>query len=221
MEPPERDVPVFNSLIELTPYVKLETLHGGNLYVFNSSLAIEAGFSNEIVGLAKEIVSFQNEVLSGGINFVNPIEKSTFPILSAYLFRYRDNLKSVSAENTSPINPCGDMDYPIPDHRPGTSFYSASAPEQVLLKMGFHKTLGYACGNYVEVDCANDYTSPTWYNGPYGYCEAPIFRMHAATYPSNTSQYSMHGPEPNPELSSYIWPYWSWGVYVKWWHDTF
>ncbi len=32
--------------------------------------------------------------------------------------------------------------------------------------------------------------------------------------------YNTQGPEPNPEVLSYIgsWPYFSWPGYVRWWH---
>ncbi len=32
--------------------------------------------------------------------------------------------------------------------------------------------------------------------------------------------YDISLPEPNPELLSYVWPTWWWGIYVRWWHNT-
>lgn len=208
-------------LLALSQFVYERVIDGIRQQYFDISAANQSGFSENAINLTMEIVTFQNNLLAKTILIDDKPEETSYPYLTRYLESHNKKF-TLSPKSVGELrSPCGDMDHPVPASRPGTSFYTVPNPEQTLFYMDFHKTLGYACGNYVEVDCDHDYTSPTWNNGEYGYCEAPRFRMHAATYPSNPSQYSMHGAEPNPELSSYIWPYWDWGVYVKWWHDTF
>lgn len=119
-----------------------------------------------------------------------------------------------AALDVASVQPCGDWDHPVPAKAPPHVNYG---PSPSFESMGFHKTAGYACGANTEYRCATDYTRARDYNGPYGHCDSPRFRDQGQVV--SGGKWIQFG-EPNPEISSYVWPYWNWGAYVKWWHDN-
>ncbi|MCJ8306930.1 MAG: hypothetical protein HRU07_07785 [Nitrosopumilus sp.] len=47
-------------------------------------------------------------------------------------------------------------------------------------------------------------------------CDNGVFREQAII--RSTVGYSVYNPEPNPEITTYMWPTWWWGPYVYSWH---
>jgi len=214
---------VSQDIRRLAPFVQDVQKNTIRLQIFDAKAALKNGFSPDTVLLVQEIVEFQNCLMTASATgkknvMAEPIDTVKYPRLSTFLkMRRQEKPESIS----TPIEPCGELSFPVPDHRPQRYPGTSSNPEQTLLELGFHYTWGYACGDYVEIDCDHDFTQGVWNFGPYGYCEKPLFRMHGATDPKRPTWYSMHGPEPNPELNTYVWPYPTWGVYVYWWHHEF
>lgn len=216
---------IARNIRKLAPYVATAQKNNINLQTFNAKGALENGFSKDIVFLVQEIIQFQNgmmaELASGKKNvMVEPLDAAKYPRLVAF-YKMKPQGQMFKIKDVERVEPCGDYSHPIPDSKPDPLVGYSYNPEQTLFDMGFHRTAGYACGIYVEIDCDHDFTSGTWSNGPYGYCESPRFRMHGATNQYAPTWYSIHGAEPNPELHSYVWPYYDWGNYVYWWHQNF
>jgi len=209
----------------LAPYVLTVQENNIRMQTFNAKAALKNGFSEDMVLLVKEIIEFQNGMMkaiaSGKKNVMTePLDVIKYPRLAAF-YDMKPQGQPVEIKGVERIEPCGDYAHPIPDSKPDPLVGYSYNPEQTLFDMGFHRTAGYACGIYVEIDCDHDFTSGTWSNSPYGYCESPRFRMHGATNQYAPTWYSIHGAEPNPELHSYVWPYYDWGNYVYWWHQKF
>lgn len=116
------------------------------------------------------------------------------------------------------IRPCGERDHPVPDHNPPAEPQGTyDDPHAELRRRGFHRTADYACDASAH-GCAGDYTRGRGYDGPHGHCPAPAFRDHARIDgDAITVQYG----EPNPEVDRYDWPYPSWPLYVRWWHERY
>lgn len=216
---------IARNIRSLAPYVATVQENNISLQTFDAKGARDNGFSTDMVFLVQEIIQFQNGMMtalsSGNKNVMaEPLDAAKYPRLVAF-FKIKPYVRPFGVTDGERIEPCGDYSYPVPDRRPDRWEAYSFNPEQTLFDMGFHRTAGYACRDYVEVDCDHDFTSGTWNNGPYGYCESPRFRMHGATDEKRPTWYSIHGAEPNPELHSYVWPYYDWGNYVYWWHQKF
>ena len=116
--------------------------------------------------------------------------------------------------------PCGNKDNPVLNYTPSWLLFSGYPnPGQTPINRGFHKTAGYACVQDPLVTCDYDYTRDRSYSGPYGVCSPPRFRDQGIVV-SSTSFNIQYG-EPNPEILSYTWPYWNWGLYVQWWYTNY
>jgi len=190
--------------------------------IFDAQTALKNGFSEDTVLLAQEMIDCSNEMLkaatAGAKSITNsPLDVEKYPKLAVFF-----NLASQQQTNksTNTIEPCGDWEHPVPNSRPPATYYTAGDSEQALIGKEFHHTAGYACGEYdASPNCTEyDFTRGRGISGPYGDCAAPRFRDHGVI---ERRRYSIHGAEPNPEIASYLWPYWNWGPYVKWWHSKF
>lgn len=153
---------------------------------------------------------------------IHTLNPAKFPNLSIYLSENSNIAAEQDSQNliTADPTPCGNKDYPVPNYTPSwLPFSGYPNPGQTLINWGFHKTAGYACGQDPLVTCDYDYTRGRSYSGPYGVCSSPRFRDQGIVV-SSTSFNIQYG-EPNPEILSYSWPYWNWGVYVQWWHNNY
>lgn len=112
-------------------------------------------------------------------------------------------------------NPCGDRDHPspCPPRIQSAEFYSTEQEvKDHLIFIGFHQTAWYAGGRG-----GHDFTKVV--DHPCGF--GP-FRTQAITNKIGECwSLTTQSPEPNPELLSYVWPYFAWGGYVRWWHLVF
>ena len=216
-------------LMALEPYILTKQIGQVYLQELDYAGARQAGFLTESLDLASEIVAYQNEyklsVMLGkavdDISIQSP-ELFKFPKLTQFLSEMSSKNTQQQSQNsiTADPTPCGNWDYPVPNYTPSRVPYSGySNPGQTLINWGFHKTAGYACGQDPFVTCDNDYTRGRLYSGPYGVCSSPRFRDQGIVM-SSTSFNIQYG-EPNPEILAYSWPYWNWGVYVRWWHDNY
>jgi len=199
--------------------------------VFDAEAALADGFSKEVVLLAQEMVAYQNELSRAATDeTVDDITRlnvtaEEYPRLANFFELASQQVKleeeahgTASAMKNPPA--CGNWSYPVPNYSPSRYWYSSSDPEQTLLNWGFHHTANYACGGgYSPGSCAEDYTRGTGYDGPYGYCSSPRFRDHGRV--ASSTSFNIQYGEPNPEVFSYLWPYWNWGAYVRWWHGNF
>ena len=109
---------------------------------------------------------------------------------------------------------CGNQHNPVPNSPP-TRYYYTGNGTAYFNTYGYHTTAGYAGGNYY----GTDYTKGRAYTSSYGTCSSPRFRNHGIV--ANANSYSIQFGEPNPEVLSYWWPYWSWASYVSWWHSIY
>lgn len=191
------------------------------IQIFDEKRALQDGFSDEIVTLAREMIGFQNELAK---SVANQSEKDITQLSIAYqkypnltiFFTLASKQAKLDGEallieaSTRSAPACGDWSYPVPNYSPTRYWYSSSNPAQTLLNWGFHQTASYAGGGY---------TRGTAYTGPYGTCSSPRFRFHGIV--ANSTQFNVQWGEPNPEIHSYWWPYWNWGSYVAWWHANY
>ncbi len=225
---------VIQDLARLEPYMQYTYVNDVRLQVFRANQALREGFSKDVVLLAQEMVAFQNDMArmasALGIKDMTQLNISLqkYPRLAKFLDHMTQQFKSSqkvanlshSSLDSNP-HPCGTYDHPVPSYTPMWYTTSSSSPEQELLNKGYHQTAYYAC----EQGCTNsngdwvDFTRGRSYNGPYGTCSSPRFRDQGRI--QSGSLYAEQFGEPNPEVFSYIWPYWNWGTYVRWWHDNF
>ena len=72
----------------------------------------------------------------------------------------------------------------------------------------------YATDHYLDDFARFDTSAP-------GGCNTGQFREQAVlTAKSTESKFNRQYDEPNPELTTYIWPRLWWGAYTHWWHVT-
>lgn len=115
---------------------------------------------------------------------------------------------------------CGNYDYPMPAYTPTRYTISGQGNiETYFRNQGFHPTDKYACGMSGLGQCPTDWTKSRSYSNALGTCTAPAFRNQGLET-GTTTGWAQYG-EPNPEILGYGWPYWGWGSYVEWWHDTY
>lgn len=213
---------------------------GYRVQVLDVDGALAAGIDQDTVNLASEIVSYQNEIVSR--SFISKttgipqdaVDLQDYPrVKTLYSMategkRHREEGQNdpVGSARIGPFtiggaavvfasdpHPCGNYDYPVPDSSP-TRHYFTGDGETFFADAGYHQTAGYASG-YND----SDYTRGRSYVGDYGTCSSPRFRDHGLVH-SETS-YSIQWGEPNPEVLSYLWPYWNWAAYVDWWHENY
>lgn len=209
-------------LSNLEPYVRDVTDNGIRRQIFDAPAALKNGFSEDTVSLAQEMIDSQNEILkaasAGSKNAITaPLDASKYPKLAVF-FDMASQQHTIKSTGT--LEPCGNWDHPVPNYKPQETNYLCSRCGRELANKGFHSTAGYACGEFSgDLDCwKDDFTRGRGYSGPYGYCDTPRFRDHAHLW---TGSYTIQEGEPNPEIATYAWPYWNWGLYVRWWHTTF
>lgn len=194
--------------------------------------ALRAGRSRAVVELGDELARYQNELIATarrtGESDITKIEISLdrYPkvddLFTSATARAVERARGAGARpgdglSLLLVHPCGDFDNPLPNFTPDRPIFGPFAdPLATLLADGFHRTALYACG---EEGC-NDFTRPTGFTGPLGFCAAPRFRDHGLIA---FNFVSIQFGEPNPEVLGYIldWPYPTWPAYVSWWHDTF
>lgn len=208
----------------LDPFVS----SGDGKQVLDIEEAKKAGFSDTILALAGEVIDYQNEVREiaqqGEKADVRQIDipVTGYPLLTefeAMLSRYQP--VDQGATRAPDTHACGTYAHPVPNYtppRPPMGWYPNA--HNTLLSWGFHQTAGYACGGDPFVPCERDYTRGRGYSSQYGYCDSPRFRDHGTRDAANHDIWIQYG-EPNPEIFSYGWPYWDWGWYAEWWHDTY
>lgn len=223
---------ITQELADLEPYVEYAAGNGIRLQIIDSSAALEDGFSRGVVILAQEMVAYQNDMARAAfetgtrdVTRLNvPLAK--YPAVAEFFAQMTEqfragNVSSSPSALASEPHPCGNWDYPVPNYTPPWYYYSSDNPEQTLLYQDFHRTESYAC----EGGCQNgegvwvDFTRGRPYTGPYGTCSDPRFRDHGRI--QSSSSFGKQLGEPNSEIFSYSWPYWNWGAYCQWWHNTY
>lgn len=207
----------------LDPFVYSE----GDRQILDSVGAHAAGIPDVIVALAQQVIEYQNRMRelsraqSKDITALS-LPLTEYPLLAQFEAMLQNFKPSAEIEPLAPdIHPCGTYSHPVPNYtppRPYIGWYTNA--HNTLLSWGFHQTAGYACGQDPFVPCERDYTRGRGYSGPYGYCDSPRFRDQGTRDPANQDVWIQYG-EPNPEVFSYAWPYWDWGWYVRWWHNTY
>ncbi|MGH3888637.1 MAG: hypothetical protein ACRDSZ_19095 [Pseudonocardiaceae bacterium] len=208
-------------LRRLEPYVSTN-LDGGQR--LDTVAASASGTSRATLVLAADLVRYQNalrvKIRESHQDKVAlddyPAVREFFTMATAEAVRRmrQEGQVRLSSLDVAAVEPCGDYDHPVPAKAPSRENFG---PTPSLESMGFHKTAGYACGADREYKCATDYTRGRDYKGPYGHCRSPLFRDQGQVV--SGGKWIQFG-EPNPELTTYTWPYWNWGSYVKWWHDS-
>lgn len=224
-------------LMALEPYVQVSIHEGITVQTLDDESAIEAGFGEAAIRLARQMIDYQNALMRAAHNQTDAssvvVAVEDFPEVKAFfdLMNSRatpvvppastsgdaGNAFAQAEPEAIVVNACGDWDHPVPSSTPMRYHYSSSSPASTLLNQGFHRTSSYACGFN---NCSNyDFTKGRSYNGPYGTCSSPRFRDQG--YITGSTQYWKQFGEPNPEILSYVWPYWNWGAYVMWWHGRY
>ncbi len=208
----------------LDPFVSYE----GEYQILDSASARAAEIPDIIIALAQEVIAYQNRMreVAKAQNVKDVTELDIplmeYPLLAEFAVMLRNYKPNGQVEPLAPdTHPCGTYSHPVPDYtppRPHIGWYADA--HSTLLSWGFHQTAGYACGGDPFVPCERDYTRGRGYSGPYGDCSSPRFRDHGTRDAANHDIWIQYG-EPNPEIFSYWWPYWDWGWYVEWWHDTY
>lgn len=205
-------------LRKIETYVHYVVRDGARIQVLDAAAALDVGVEAEIVALAADMISYQNDLVHSGTTARGDRAPKPSPRLTAFLMLATSRAR-VAAEPdvATAVDPCGDWTHPVPNYSPAWVGSSTPNPEGTLLAWGFHHTASYACG---YGNCStSDFTRPRSYAGPYGTCASPRFRDHGRIW-SATSVAVQYG-EPNPEVLSYSWPYWDWGTYVQWWHQMY
>lgn len=209
--------------------------------VLDMNGARNAGIPSDIVILASKIVSYQNEMVSRSHKYhttgtvQDKVSVDDYPKVVEFFnlaTKVKQNRSKVQSSRSGSIrlgpiviggiskvfaddeHPCGNYDYPVPDYSPARHYFDGDG-ETFFDNAGYHETARYAGGNYE----GTDYTKGRSYNGDYGTCSSPRFRDHGLVHSSD--RYSIQYGEPNPEVLSYLWPYWNWGSYVEWWHENY
>lgn len=203
----------------------------------DSPEARKAGLDQYLVKLAGEIVAAQNEMVQTAtrdpLAATRPLDSSKYPEIAALHRAASTELKSRTAGESSVAaaragelslaaagHECGDYEHPLPYYAPARNNIEVyNVRNHLTSNVRFHQTQGYACGASTY-NCADDYTRGRDYysNQGTGYCSSPRFRDQAVVTGYSTA-WIQYG-EPNPEIHSYLWPYWNYGNYVQWWHAT-
>lgn len=208
----------------LDPFVTFR----GEKQILDVAGARSAGIDDIIVDLAQEMVEYQNRMREvAKVQDLKDMEAldislAGYPLLAEFDAMLQDYKPSEQIEPLAPsTHPCGTYSHPVPNYTPSRPYIGWYAnAHNTLVSWGFHQTAGYACGGDPFVPCERDYTRGRGYSGPYGYCSSPRFRDQGSRDAGNHDIWIQYG-EPNPEIHSYLWPYWDWGWYVRWWHNTY
>jgi len=180
-----------------------------------------AGFSEDTIKLAQEMVAAQNEMLQAmrnrrqdgaGIDLGGRESLTRFVTLATTI-----DLATSSgyiAPKAGSTNACGTFDNPVPSTAgpriPVGTYRTRQDAANGLYRLGFHNTAWY-------VGTA-DFTRGRSYFSQWGLCANPRFRDQGTITSSFLAQ--IQYGECNPEVFSYSWPYWNWPFYCRWWHST-
>lgn len=218
-------------LDSLAPYVS--GLPGSQ--VLDVDAASAAGIDSEMVALGAEVCASQNAAIANTQGGARARSTTTYPRLE-----HMHDVATAAAESArtggaglsdqvvvgavpaaASAHVCGNYDYPLPSSSPKRYTISGQGNiETYFTKQGFHPTAGYACGASNPLShCASDWTQSRSYANALGVCAAPAFRNQG--YETGTLTGWIQYGEPNPEIAGYNWPYWNWGSYVQWWHNTY
>jgi len=166
--------------------------------------ARRAGVGGEAIGLGHRLVALNNRIMMAARRNEEPaLERGDIAFIEP-LFRLG--------------NPCGSFINPTtcpPRVESGRFFAIEDEARQYLISQGYHQTADYA-GGRTGRDFTQVISDPTCGTGP--------FRNQAIIHQQGDCwTYNTQGPEPNPEVRSYIlsWPYLGWPGYVFWWHRFF
>lgn len=223
-----------DGLKDLTPYITGEPGEQS----CDSAAALDAGLDLAVVELGVEIVASQNEFIASGETDVTGWQSTrTRPaidhlndVATAAAAASTDVIGGVDPEVAPPggvvvqsvpgVSPCGEYAHPIPSFTPTRVSQSPGySIESFFGNLGFHETLGYACGS-TNYRCASDWTrGRSYFTTTYGTCSSPRFRDQG--YETGTKTGWIQYGEPNPEVTTYTWPYWNWQSYVQWWHSNY
>lgn len=197
----------------------------GRIAFLDVAAARKAGFSEETLQLAQEMIDAQNEMLEQmrnrpqgdrqpiGLSFADREELQRFLTLATQVDR------AVSGGYIAPLkagstNACGTFDNPVPlTAAPWSTvgvFRNRTDAGNYLVRLGFHSTAWYVG--------TSDYTRGRSYSSRWGVCSSPRFRDHGLV--SSRFEARVQLGECNPEVFSYSWPYWNWPSYCNWWHST-
>lgn len=218
----------------VSPYVRM---NADSTESINRTGALRAGHSPALVALATELIAYQNALLRrarqiryhGSLPSVAlaeyPLVRNLFDVATAAAIREIRTTQPGRAERTAlnlVAHPCGDWLNPLPTANPARTLQGPYRDVKVALrKSGYHPTAGYACGRSSLVICRGDYTRDHRFTSRAGVCGGKRFRDQASPSSTLRGYARVQFGEPNPELASYSWPYWSWGAYVIWWHITY
>jgi hypothetical protein len=218
----------------LAPYVRVNR---DGTEALSVSGARRARFSEPLIALAAELVTYQNALLRKARRgrYGGPLPSAAladYPrVRDLFSIATTAAIRQLRAQNpkapkssldVTAIDPCGDWHAPLPTSNPPRSLQGPYADVPgTLRRTGYHRTAGYACGHPSKLSCRGDYTRPHRYAGPAGACAAPRFRDQAIPSSSLPGYVRVQYGEPNPEIAAYGWPYWSWGAYVVWWHRNY
>jgi len=188
--------------------------------------ALRAGLSMEAVNIAQRLVNITNRITkaAGKDEDIDPnLNAEDFAFIDPLFRRWASNGfsdQSVSGvmTNQATIFPhCGSFINPgpcPPRVDSGLLFSSKQEVIQHLLALGYHQVPRYAT---VRGGFTNDFAQVVDKTD----CGFGPFRIEAALrHHGECWTYYTQGPEPNPEIFSYValWPYPWWPEYVYWWH---
>lgn len=175
-----------------------------------SDEARRAGVPAEALGVGLRVVALNNRIIMAALRDEEPpVQRADFAFIEPLFLHL-----------AQAGHPCGDRQHPTPCPTRVESrlFFSTQAEvEQHLLSLGYHRTARYASGGAFGIHFTLVVA------GPAG-CGSGTFRTQAIIHRQGDCwTYNTQGPEPNPEVLSYIgsWPYFSWPGYVRWWHLSF
>lgn len=196
-----RSVDMTRALMQLEPYVTTSEENGLWVQALNREQALKEGFPPEVLDLAVEIVSYQNELMQvahdtadNDISIVKDARDliKKYPKMEKFFKEKADKAKNAFPEDSSGMisiesfEACGDYDHPVPAHQPPKAGTCSMDPVGALISMGFHYTAIYAGQD------GKDYTRGRDYNGPYGYCSTPRFRDQGRDCQARKKKFSNH-----------------------------
>lgn len=210
-----------SALLEMGPYVRLRE---DKTIAVDVESARSAGKSESSIQIALDMAELNNEILGGqsltaDSPEVTELEAKFEPMFSSVAAGQNPEAYSAqSGDVSTQAKACGgnrNDPHPCPPRRYSSRrFRSRRALGAYLRYIGFRETPGWASG-YARAD----YTKKIYAYG----CNFGAFRVQAFGYVGSAGnwRYFTQSPEPNPVLTSYRWPTWWWGSYVRWWHRNY
>lgn len=171
--------------------------------------ARKGGVDGETLALGHRLVALNNRIIMAARRNEEPsIDPADFAFIEPlFLEQARFGI----------FSPCGSFLNPTtcpPRVYSGISFSTEDAAKQYLLAQGYHQAARYASWGGFGIDFTQVVTDPDCGTGP--------FRNEAVLDKQGDCwTFYTQGPEPNPEVLSYLWPYAAWPGYVLWWHRRY